>query len=464
MRSLSPIRNRRAFLAPLPALVLLLQIAVAIGVLGRTGRLDPEIVPDSWSYQRISQASTAERALKQHRTYGYPLFLKMVRLSTGPPHLAQIPEFHAALWFGAVLLFWFAVADWTRSPWLALAAATPLTSAPLLSLIPRVQPDFAASALALMAMSLLLLLASRPARVLRWLLLTVVVFLTYQVRPAYVFLIPLVPLIGWALRWCRRGRPRLGHVGWAANLALAMIVPFLLFAGARKALVDHFGLVSFSGFSLIGVTASFLDEELIESLPPESHKLASTIHAGRAGRGWRPLTLEDDISTWHEQYNLNTWRISINPARRLETAYAREVSQRGKPRRFRDIEVNDRLMSLSRQVIQRRPRLYIRWVRDSFLLGAGRVARYPWVLWPFLAVLVSLPVARLRGSLANALQPRLLGLVLLCVSFTVAHLLLVAAVSAAFDRYLVAVALLLPSALCALLLSLWLPPAVRRMQ
>ena len=446
-----------------PLLFLLLQIPVSVVVLEARGRFDPQLARSTKIYQRVSQADTVEKALRQTRTYGYPLFLKVMRFLVKPPHVRLVPEVHAALFFGAVMLFWFAVRAWTGSGWLALAAATPLISAPVLSVVDRVQPDFPASALALVSLSVLLLLVRSPGRVSLWILLTALVFLTYQVRPAYVFLIPLVPALGWVLRCCREGRPRLAHARWAAGLALATLVPFLLFCGLRKAVVGHFGLVSFSGFSLIGVTANFIDDELIETLAPESRELAKRIHGRRSGWGWEPMTADSDTRIHHEQWNTNTWTVSINPARRLEARAAIAAQERGERRRFRDVEVNDRLMRLSREVILERPRLYFKWVRDISLLGAARMVRFDWVFWPLAGLVLSLPVAWRRRRIANLADLRLLGLVLLCGAYTAAHLLLVAAVSTVHDRYLVAIGLLLPTALCVLLFALWRPvrPAIQ---
>lgn len=453
-----PRSGRPGRLSHLPVACLILQIAVSVVVLDLSGRLDAEVVPDTNSYMRASRASTAKQALMQHRTYGYPLLLRSLRALPGePPHLAAIPKIHAALFFAAALLFWFAVRAWSGSSWLALASATPLASAPVLSLIPRVQPDFAAAALALIAISTLLLLAQNPGRIALWILLTLVVFATYQVRPAYVFLIPLVPLIGWILRICREGRLKLAQARWAAGLALAMILPFLVFAGVRRAVVGHFGLVSFTGFNLIGIAASFIDEDMIETLPSENRQLAAVILGQRSAWGWQPMTLDGDTRIWQQQYNTNTWKVSINPARRIETRYAEQARLRGESRRFRDIEVNDTLLDLSRTAIQQRPLLYSKWVRDTFLMGIGQMAHLHWVRWPLLALLATLPIAWIGGWFGRALDLRLLGLLVLCGSYTAAHLLLVVAVSNALDRYVVGIALLLPSAICSLLFTLWKP-------
>ena len=111
--------------------------------------------------------------------------------------------------------------------------------------------------------------------------------------------------------------------------------------------------------------------------------------------------------------------------------------------------------ALSREIIRQRPWLYLKWVRESFIVGIGQMARYHWVFWPSLALLVTVPIAWFRGRARGALDLRLLGLLALCGCYTLAHLLLVVLVSWALDRYLAAIALLVPTALCSLLFALW---------
>lgn len=446
----------RRLLAGLPLALLLAQIGVSVVVLTASGGLDPVIRPDTRSYVNVSRAPTVARALARHRTYAYPLFLKALReLPAEPLPMTVIPKIHAAVFFVAVLVFWFAVRAWSGSAWLALAAATPLISAPVLFLAPRIQPDFPAAGLALIAVSLLLRLARRPRRIVLWILITLIVFATYQARPAYVFLIPFVPAMGWVLRACNEGRLKLAQAPWAAGLALAMVLPFLVFANARKEMVGHFGLVAFTGFNLIGITASFLDDEIIETLPPERRELAESILRQRTARGWEPMTLDGDTRIWQEQFNTNTWRISISKARRMEKQYAQKARQRGESRRFQDIEVNDRLLSLSETIIRQRPHLYLKWFRDGVLVGLRDILRYPWVFGPLFALLGALPIALAKRRAKHALNLRLLGLLLLCGSYAIIHLLLVVVVSIPIDRYLVTIALLVPTALCSLLFSLW---------
>lgn len=451
-------RSRLSRLIRLPLLYLLLQIGLSAIALDVNGRLVPEHRPDTRSYERASKARTLEVALRQHRTVGYPTFLRTMRAVGGRGHLLLIPKVHAALFFGAVVLCWFAVRDWTGSGWVALAAATPLTWPPVFLLVPKLLPDLLASALAIMAISLLLMLVRKPGSWPRWGLLTVLVILSYQVRPAYLFMIPWIPLMGWCLRICREGRPKLSHLRWAIGLGLATLLPFLVFASTRRALVGHFGLVAFSGWNLIGITASLLDDEVIETLPADTRELAARILAQRSARGWQPLSLDGDIRIWQAQYLSNNWEFAINQARRRETKYAREAKRRGEVRRFRDIEVNDTLMAISRGAIRQRPRQYFKWVRDTSATGVGRMLRFPWVRWPLLVLAVALPIAWFRDREANVLDLRLAGLLLVFGSFTVTHLLLVVLVTNTFDRYIVQVALLLPTALCVLLFYLWRGP------
>ena len=92
-------------------------------------------------------------------------------------------------------------------PGLALAISSPLVYAAL----PRRTPvacllsDFAAMMLAVMTVGCLLWVVAERRRILPWLALTLCLAAAYHVRPAYLFLVPLVPCLGvvFALVWSK---------------------------------------------------------------------------------------------------------------------------------------------------------------------------------------------------------------------------------------------------------------------
>src|SRR5262249_18463118 len=154
--------------------------------------------------------------------YGYPLFVQWVRefswlVGKFPSELAILPLCHLLVHFGAVLLFWVGLRGVLPSAWLAMLAASCLLYSNLILLHGQlIMSHPLGSSLAIATMGLLLLIARNPASLLAWVALAVCLTATYHVRAAYLFLLPLLPLLGSVLaglvlpreRW-RRLRLRL---------------------------------------------------------------------------------------------------------------------------------------------------------------------------------------------------------------------------------------------------------------
>lgn len=125
------------------------------------------------------------------------------------------------------------------------------------------------------------------------------------------------------------------------------------------------------------------------------------------------------------------------------------------------VHVNEALTELSREVLRRRPRLYLEWMLGGFAVGVGKTFELAAVRWTALALLAAV----IAGALARRLRRRSaaplpgLGwrgsaLLVAAVLYAAASLGLVVLVEVPFDRYIVAGALLLPSASCAALFEL----------
>ena len=370
-----------------PFFWLLVQAFLVFFALLSSDSLKPEMVSDSASYRDAALAPSVAAALISHRTGGYPLFFKLAGLrkearvdGRHKRHVVlvtrRLPKIHAAVYLAAVLLFWYAVRVYTGAPWLAFAATLPLVYSGLWSIVQRIQPDFLAAALALASVSLLILLAARPGGKLLWASLAVAVPLTYQVRPAYLFLVALAPVLG-ALLWLARepARPRRALL-LGLGLLGTMLVPYLLFCAVRWSIVGHFGLVSFGGFNVVGITASFLDGDLVRELPRRQQGFARRILRLRQASEMKPYKLLGDGVAYHAQYNSNVWDIAVPEAYRT----ARFAAQSGgpaaaEPTRALGIEVNESLAELSRNIIRNRPFLYAKWVWDSFVVCLEMGAR-----------------------------------------------------------------------------------------
>jgi hypothetical protein len=466
-----------------PLLWLLLLEALVFFNLERERLLEPVRSPDAVSYEIPAGAGSLTELLSATRTFGYPMLLRF--LGADQDSYALLPELHALAYLAAVAFFWYALRLYFGSGWLAFAASVPLLFSSLLQFTKFIQPDVLAPAIAVLSVSFLLLLTVRPAHAALWIGLTVAVFLTYQTRPAYVFLVALVPLLGPPLRWCRDKTPWLALRKWSLGLFAASLLPLFLFCGLRWQTVGHFGLVSFSGYALIGIPACFLDQSLVDELPPEHRRLATEILEARQKRGWhRPYRLDSPTPFWYRQYVKNQWLISeplarpmVVEERRLDGSAVRdndaffieEWARHGAPPLSGaiSIAVNNRLSTLSWAVIKKRPLLYLKWIYDSFLFGLDQtLVVNTWNHWLPLLTILSLPIAILRlgrrrsplGDLhqaRGATWRRLSGLSLLAASFLLAKLALMVLVSYAQERYLVGGLLFIPTALAAVLFEIW---------
>lgn len=465
-----------------PLLWLLVLEALVFFDLGRTQLHEPIRSPDAVSYEIPAAADSLAELLSATRTFGYPMLLRV--LGPGQENYGLLPELHTLGYLAAVAFFWCALRFYTGSGWLAFAASAPLLFSSLLRFTQFIQPDVPAPALAVLSVSLLLLLTVRPANPALWIALTVAVFLTYQTRPAYVFLIALVPLVGPLLRWCRDKTSWSGLRRWSLGLVVSTLLPFLLFCGLRWRTVGHFGLVSFGGYELIGIAACFLDEDLVDELPPEHRRLAGEILEARQLRKWRPYRLDSPTPRWYRQYGKNQWYIAEPKARPIvieerridgsaerdnDAVVVEQWEHRGAPPLSGAISVaiNDRLSQLSWSIIRRRPLLYLKWLNDSLLFGFDQVlVASIWSRWLPVLIILSLPIAILRlgrqrslvGDLRRPLSTiwrQLFGLCLLAALFLLAKLGLMVLLSWPQERYLVAGLMFIPAALTAVLFELW---------
>lgn len=273
--------------------------AVVLGiVLWLCGRLEPRglgTLDDTREYLEQSRASF-QGNLSSYRTFAYPLFLRGIRVLS--PEYRIVPLAHVVLHALAVVCFYFGLRALVSSDWLAMIVASSLLySNTLFWEGPEVLTDAPAASLGILTFGLLLMVVTKPRRLWAWAALTVGLFLTYQTRPAYQFLIVLVPALG-ALLVALVGppRPRRLRQGLRVGVGLAAIalVPFLAFCTLRWTVVGDFGLVSFDGYTLAGITSPFLTEDLVPKLPDEVQPLAKRVLNLRdwTAAGKLPPTLE----------------------------------------------------------------------------------------------------------------------------------------------------------------------------
>ncbi|MCH9649940.1 MAG: hypothetical protein K0U98_17015 [Deltaproteobacteria bacterium] len=422
--------------------------------------LVPVKAADTQGYLKLARADSLVEILSAIRTYGYALFLKIPGYFLSS--VDWVPTAHLLIYLGAVLLFWKAVAEFTDRPWLAFAGTLPLFFAPILQLVPRLQADSLAATMGCVTSACLLLLARRPRSYLLWAALGGATFLTYQIRPAYLFLLVLVPLMGVVARLCLEPLGGRDLRRWTTALVALCFVPWLAFCTLRWVAVDHFGLVSFGGINMIGLAASFLTPELVEELPEAQRPFAGRILAEREKKKLEPLEASSITEKWYRQYNINVWQIAVQVLR--EPGDKRDG-------RLVATEFNGVLTKLCKEILRRRPGLYFKWIVDSFAFGVGEAMARPLIVWLGVLLGISAPLSLLRrrrdvgGGVGIAFEGRgdrarwfpVFGLALLSFVYFCGSLALVALVEVPIARYVDAIILLIPSALAVTLFQLWVP-------
>jgi hypothetical protein len=454
-----------------PLIWLLVLMSVQWVILNREGRFKPKRVNDTQGYVGALQQETLRDILSGNRTVGYPLFLEVV----GPlaPEFGAVPEAHTIVYFAAILVFWLAATSFTGSPWLGFAFAAPMVFANLFAIVRRVQPDFLSCALAVAALGFLVWAVACPRRkILVW-AVAVFVFLAYQTRPAYLFMIPFVPFIGVLLWVCLRGWNWRQIARWTVGICLASALPFLLFSTLRWATVGHFGLVSFGGVNAIGIAVVLMDSEAVENLPPEVQPLGERIYRKvRMGKD-RVRPYPPNLGGASYRYNRIVWNTSFPMAVEYLEDQARAdsdatISEARSPANM--VEVNKLLTDLSTAMFRLRPRRYLAWIATSAWRTTRRVIRDPWIRVPSLVLLVSLLGLSIRwlayvfrrtdgrSTRSDPLRPGLrvaLGLVLLGVGYYVCHILLIVAVEIPIPRYIVTTTPFLSGSVIGFLCALW---------
>lgn len=290
--------------------------AVGVGIwLAASGRLTPELVNDSPSYVEFPWTS-AEAILNQHRTPGYPAFLQISRLFGS--NFESTPLLHFVVYASAVAMLYLGVKRVTHVPKVAfIAASTLLYSRILHGYVNTIATDTLASALGIATCGLTLWRLSSERNRALTIGLMVVVTLGWLVRPAYLFLVPLVPLVTWQTRSYFNRPDRRDSLLLFAGLLL----PLLAYCLLRLAVVDRFGIVSFGGYNQIGIAGQFLVDEDVERLPDELRPLAQAVLQARES-GTLPGGKYDELPRMNymrmeDRYDIAIWSEFAPAAERL---------------------------------------------------------------------------------------------------------------------------------------------------
>ncbi len=415
----------------------------------------PGLVPayyssDSYEFLEALHGDPWTQSLSSRRTLGYPLMLEGIQALPGG--IASLPSAQLAVYLLAVVVLGAAAGLYLGSSLSGLVMATPL-------LWSRLAGDHAASVLAevpaasfaALTLASLLWSAARPKN--RWALGAIggTLFVTYQMRPAYLFLLPLVPVLATWLSWSRSDDSSrwLPSRQWLAAskrrlvaLAALCLLPFLAWCGFRAVFVGHFGLVSFGGTNIIGVAISFLTPDVVAKLPAEHQALGQAILERRTQQGIRTgAGRVYEYRRFVRNYNRNIWHIAV------------PIARQGKPARFDTegrfwVETNTRFSRFAWAVIGQRPTFYARWVADALLETVRQLAREPAMRWSALLALAAAVWARLSPAARPPLLDRAgIGLLAAVVVWALAGVLLACLVEPPVDRYWLAASLFLPGTL-----------------
>ncbi len=225
--------------------------------------------------------------------------------------------------------------------------------------------DTLAAAAGITTVGLVIIRSAKPKsrRVLG--LLTISVALTWFIRPAYLFYVALVPVLGAILvarrHWGASDRPL-----WRREflvLCLAVGIPLCCWCTLRWIVVGRFGVVSFGGYNLVGVTGQFLDEDVATELPAEQQPLARAALKRHRDLAPDELVMPDasplNYTRMESNYDTTIWEVFTPAARDL---YGDD-----------DVAVNTHLKGIAVEIIRVRPASYVLWLAKALRQGVRKI-------------------------------------------------------------------------------------------
>lgn len=361
------------FVRARPSLSLLI-VLVAIFLFCIARGLPLVTYPDSASYLELIDAPVLGQQMQTaFRTPGYPLFLRMARF-LGAGSLSWIPHLQLGIAFASALGVAYGLRQWGAGPVLSTimggALAFELARWPAYQWL---MTDSLGLSLAILSMAGLMIQAGGQPRFWLWPVLALTVFAAYMVRPVYLFLVPLVPALAFALRLISPAKI-VSALRFATLLAMVTLGPFLAYSTFRWVKVNHFGVVAFGGANIIGISAQFLTPELIPDLPTKHQPLAQRMlqelnassMADRGGGEKKPWKspLGNNPSTWTpvdvhlltSQYNHAIWQVATPAVMAVTGSDA--------------LAANRTMGDLSIAIIRARPVWYLRYVANQAITAA----------------------------------------------------------------------------------------------
>jgi hypothetical protein len=409
------------------------------------------------------------QSLTKERTFFFPLLINGVRSLN--PSLGAWPFCELAVRVLAVFVFFLGLRLIGVSGWLTLG----LSSALLYSTFRwdadhrhYIFFDLLAESLAVSTIGMLLVVVGRPRKILAWAGLTLSLFLTYQGRPAYLFLIGLVPILGVLLsglfwqraHWLRR-RLQMG-----IGLIAVGAVPYVGWCTLRWLLIGHFGLVSMGGYTAVHIPGLFLSEDVIPDLPEDFRPLARAVLQERDVQpnwqsplvdGWFDPKIVDDEEVFGEMAQSKSGDLIRAKAAEL---YGNQDW----------VLINTKLSEFAKALIKARPGYFAKWLLTATKFGIirmvtsdslfKRIALLLAILvgfWHFLYVLHRLRIGPVDEQ-TDLARPRtyflvLNAMILVAVGFALSSLFLVILVAPPEVRYMRPAGIFLSTVLVVLLFA-----------
>ncbi|AMV34734.1 hypothetical protein VN12_21590 [Pirellula sp. SH-Sr6A] len=322
------------------------------------GALQPIRQVDTESYENFPSL-LSPAALEQTRTFVYPIFLKIAGALLGARAVDWLPCLQSVIWVISIGVWGGALRSCRFPRAMALGASLPLYGLPFAWRYTSViTPDLLACSFSLLAASAWLVAIYFPKRWGMMVMAGVWVFAAYQTKPVYLFLLPWLPIAtwiarGWLFDWDQESRRSFYRASFIA------IVPFFAWCTLRWVLVGHFGLVSFGGYNIVGISGQFVAPEHLPGLSEKSRELGDRIIAERSKRSdWDTSGAFDSVS---RQFNPMVWEIAVPIASELEE---------GEPKK-----INARLSQFSREVLMASPKEYGVWLLRAMKHAAIELAR-----------------------------------------------------------------------------------------
>ncbi len=353
---------------------LLALTGLSLIVLAVAGGFAATLMPDTDGYLNVGSFPAA---LARTRV---PLYGPLIDLvDNGSRTFAIVPALQTVFFIIATWLLVFELRQFGLSGLAVLSVAAALLFSSSLLLTGRtIHPELPAVACALLAFAgTVRLVAPNPPR---WAAVLVLfgAGLSYLLRPSFLPLIFVLPVLHASLRALRGERP---FTAWTAAVLAAAALPFLAVASLRAATVGDFNIVSYGGYQMSGMATLMLSEPVVARLPEHDRALGARLLAARSAA-------EESGRAIGVPLNSSNQRSFVSAALAYFDVYARTYDQvlplvQAQRRPGESwVAFNRRMMDFSLAVVRAAPLRYAAWVVGATqrLIGHAVIANLPLML------------------------------------------------------------------------------------